>query len=613
MSAALLQELHQELRRLYIAGSDLAAGDFRLKRLLPQIQQLGERAVVFKRLGEGIAALIDHGSDTEEAPAVQLQELTLLLESVLHTQGVTEPSGASVPMRHRQFSLGTECTYRKLAPVRQALTSTGSGRYETVIEAYKEGVFQDIRLLPLVIAALNDPYAELAEYAAAEILPSYGPDIADYLMEQFNPAGGKSEVRKLQVISRVGGDRVLEPLSAAAADGSDDVRAAAIACLAGHEAYTPSLLEWTRDKKKTIREAAYTALAAGGSRQGSERLLEGFLAPKDRALVAEALSKWPSAQIAGPLSIRLMEELREAPQDNGDKKKTETFWIAVEPYLTALQCERNPQLDEVYRYVIEEYPRFVTLGWLALIDQAASYVQKTDTAESLKLLQDLAKQDIRYVPNVFCAAQQQMNPKELYNQFGDTMVNKLKSFMSKEAAQRDEKLIETMERQLLNVEREAHDTPWISSRDRIQYARVMMPVDRVAANWDPRWLDWVIDRDAVGLASAFARPGHEAVRSYLLGKLQGQGERRGQEYVALLFQGLERAGMQEEERLELLMSVLENNQQYNPYVFDYYIFQTMLRFPAVYISRIENIVPMYRYECTQQLDYLLNQLRTQQS
>lgn len=41
MSTALLQELHQEIRRLYIAGSGLAAGDFRLKRLLPQFQQLG--------------------------------------------------------------------------------------------------------------------------------------------------------------------------------------------------------------------------------------------------------------------------------------------------------------------------------------------------------------------------------------------------------------------------------------------------------------------------------------------------------------------------------------------------------------------------------------------
>lgn len=69
MSTALLQELHQEYRRLYIAGSELAAGDFRLKRLLQQFQQFGERSPVFKRLGEGIAVLLEPGSPDGPAPA----------------------------------------------------------------------------------------------------------------------------------------------------------------------------------------------------------------------------------------------------------------------------------------------------------------------------------------------------------------------------------------------------------------------------------------------------------------------------------------------------------------------------------------------------------------
>lgn len=612
MSTALLKELHQEVRRLYIAGSDLAAGDFRLKRLLPQFQLLGERAAVFKKLGEGISALIEPAGDPEELPAVKLQELTLLLESVLYTQGATEPSGASVPVKKSLFPLATEFTHRRLAPVRQALTTTGSGRYETVVEAYKEGLFQDLRLLPLAIAALNDPYAELAEYAASQILPSYGPAIADYLMERLNPAGGKGEVRKLQVIHKVGGEGVLEQLFAAANDGSDEIRVAAIACLAGHEAYTPSLLEWTRDKKKMIREAAFNALAAGGTEQGRKRLMGGFLNQKDRVLVAGALSIWPSAEIAEQLSIQFMEELREAPQENLDKKKTETYWNGIEPYLTALHNERNPYLDQVYRYVIEEYPRFVSLNWQMLIDRAASYTERMGTAESLKLLQGLAKQDIRYTPNLFRAAWRQLNPKELYNQFGDTMMNKLKSAISKETAQRDELLVRTMEQQLLNVGRQAYEAQWNSSRGGLYYEVEMMPADRIAAEWDSHWLDWAIERDALGLASVFARPGYERAGNYLLGKLQSQSERRSQEYFRMVFKGLERAGMEKGERLEHLMQVLERNQQSLPYVFDSYIFQQMLQFPADYISRIEAILPRYRYECVQQLEYLLNQLRTHQ-
>jgi hypothetical protein len=60
------------------------------------------------------------------------------------------------------------------------------------------------------------------------------------------------------------------------------------------------------------------------------------------------------------------------------------------------------------------------------------------------------------------------------------------------------------------------------------------------------------------------------------------------------------------------MSVLENDRLYNPYIFDYFVFQMMLRFPVSYISRIEAIVPVYRYECAQQLEYLLNHLRSQE-
>lgn len=190
MSTALLQELHQEYRRLYIAGSELAAGDFRLKRLLPQFQQLGERSPVFKKLGEGITALIEAGSPDSLAPGIQLQENTLLLESVLYTQGTTSVEGTPGPLPVRKFTLQTNQTYRKLAPVIEALTTTGSGRYEIVLDAYKEGVFQDLRLLPLAVSALNDPYSELAEYAKNHILPSYGPEIAGYLLESFNPAGG---------------------------------------------------------------------------------------------------------------------------------------------------------------------------------------------------------------------------------------------------------------------------------------------------------------------------------------------------------------------------------------------------------------------------------------
>jgi len=614
MSTALLQELHQEVRRLYIAGSDLAAGDFRLKRLLPQFQQLGERAAVFKRLGEGIHSLVEPGSAQGPAASVQLQELTLLLESVLYTQGVAAPDGEPAALQNPSFALDTKLPYRRLAPVRQALTTSGGGRHEIIIEAYKEGMFQDLRLLPLAIAALNDPYNEIAEFAVNDILPSYGPEIARHLMAGLDLSGGKSEVRKLRVVAKTGTGEVAGKVLEAAWNGTDDIRVAAIECLAGQEEYTADMLEWTKDKKKVVREAAYAALAAGATPHGRERLYEAFTG-KDRGLAADALAKWPSAELTERLAVLFSEELRQAPAsgENGDEKKIAALWNSIEPYLTVFAGVRSPQLDEIFSYVLREHARFSSLGWTPLIDFAAQYKEKSANDEALTLLQELESGDARYLPNHFRAAQLVLSPKELYKRFTGSILDKLKSIVSKEANQRDQKLLETITRQIDSQEVVIYKVSWNESRRDRLLSRELKSADKIAAQWDSRWLDWFIERDAMDMVCAFARPGHGGVRSYLLGKLQEQGNhRRSHDYIQHIFMGLERAGMEESRRLELLISTLENDRNYHPYVFDFYLFNMMLSFPASYIGRLEGLRSIYRYECIQQLDFLIGRLQSSQ-
>ncbi|KWX77401.1 HEAT repeat domain-containing protein [Paenibacillus jilunlii] len=617
MSTALLQELHQEVRRLYIAGSDLAAGDFRLKRLLPQFQQLGERAAVFKRLGEGITSLVEPGAGDGAPAAVRLQELTLLLESVLYTQGVSAPDEAPGELRSRNFTLDTRLPYRKLAAVRQALTTTGSGRYEIVIEAFKDGMFQDLRLLPLAIAALNDPYSEIAEFAMTAILPSYGPAITGYLIETLNLAGGKSEVRKLKVIAKAGGTEVLEEIFKAAEEGSDDIRAAAIECLGGHDAYLPVLLEWSKDKKKVIREAAYKALATGGSSQGEDRLYEAFAAKKDRELVADALAYSSSAPLMERLSALYMQELREAPQKNEDKKKTEQVWNSIRPFTTVLSGQQNPLLDELYSYVIQDHGRFSSLGFTTVMNEAAWYKQRAGTEAAFEELQHLEKLDSRYFPHLFRAAQQLMSAEELYKQFGGTLINKLKAVVTKDSAQRNKLLMDTIKEQVMNAEEIWYDAAWDPQRDRQYRETAMLAPDKIAAAWDPRWLDLFIHRDVPELVCAFARPDHAESRRYLLNKLSGQKELqrmlRNHDVLPNLFTGLARSGMPDHDLHELLISVLENGKSYLPYRFDYFLFQLMLGFPASYHSRLEALVPNQRYyESRAQLEYVIHHLKGQE-
>ncbi|WP_341347487.1 HEAT repeat domain-containing protein [Paenibacillus sp. FSL H3-0469] len=610
MSTALLQELHQEYRRLYIAGSELAAGDFRLKRLLPQFQQLGERSPVFKKLGEGITALIEPGSPEGLAPGIQLQENTLLLESVLYTQGTTTVDGTPGPLPVRKFTLQTNQTYRKLAPVIEALTTTGSGRYEIVLDAYKEGVFQDLRLLPLAVSALNDPYSELAEYAKNHILPSYGPEIAGYLLESFNPAGGRSEVRKLEVIAQAGASSHLDVIVQTAENGSDEIRAAAIKCLGEYEEYTGLLLEWSADKKKIIREAAYTALAAGGSAQGAERLIEVFLQKKDREMLAAVLAYGAPAAVYARLTALFMDELTAAPETNADKKITEKAWDELAPFMAALHQAKSAELDAIYSYVLKEYNRYTSLGWIHLIDQAARYKQESADNAALEELAELAQRSVRYLPNYFHAAKRRVSPQEMFDRFAGLTETKLVGQAAKQAAQRTQLLIHTIEEQAVDLYWD-YEVRWDASGVR-QYNRRIMSAEEVAAEWDPRWLEWSIKQDAMNLACVFARPGHQGVQNYLRGKLEGTLKRYTYDRLANIFKGLERAELPETERLELLISALEENNVRNLYTFDHYLFEMMERFPASYVDRVKEIAPRFKYESKRQLEYILDQLVSKQ-
>ena len=63
----------------------------------------------------------------------------------------------------------------------------------------------------------------------------------------------------------------------------------AIKLLARYDEYEADLMEWSKSKKKVIREAAYDALAENGSEQAVERLYEAAQG-KDQELVNPALA-----------------------------------------------------------------------------------------------------------------------------------------------------------------------------------------------------------------------------------------------------------------------------------------------------------------------------------
>src|SRR4029077_16656483 len=90
MSIAILNQVYDEARRLAVAGSVVAKGDFRLKKLIPPLEQAGAKAPVFAKVAETAKKVID---GPEDSSAESLLELTSLVTAVLYTQGETGIAG----------------------------------------------------------------------------------------------------------------------------------------------------------------------------------------------------------------------------------------------------------------------------------------------------------------------------------------------------------------------------------------------------------------------------------------------------------------------------------------------------------------------------------------
>jgi HEAT repeats len=259
MSLALIQESAQEARRLAIAGSPLAVGDFRLKKLIPPLEQAGAKAPVFAQVAKAISDLVN---GTEAESAGRLLALSTLLNAILYTQG---ESGSTAGFGELEI-YATKCsstrtTARVLKPLVNALTTAGAGRFEIIKDACARNAFNDLRLIDPAIYALGDSYSELSDLVAEKILPGYGPGIVPRLKTGFDFKGKKHDARKLAVMHRLDPNGTLELCKTAVDDGAPEVKAAAIICLGQHEDCLSLVLEQANSKNKMHRAAALEALA----------------------------------------------------------------------------------------------------------------------------------------------------------------------------------------------------------------------------------------------------------------------------------------------------------------------------------------------------------------
>ncbi len=543
MSLSILEQLQSELRRLYVAGSDLAADDYRLKRLEPELNERGERAPVFKRLAEGVAALT--GPAQPEERAAGLLDVSLLLNSVLSTQGRAEAGNvgeapASARDESRLPGLATDRSSRELAELRQALSSSGSGRYEVVKSAYDNGLFRDLRSLPLALRALGDSYSEISDLAAERILPDYGPGITALLLDGLDIQGGREEERKLQVVKRVGissEDRIsLEKIIQAAEEGTDKIRVAAIACLGTDPFQEEKLLDWSRDKKKLVRKSAYEALNILDSEAARERLYEAMTGP-DAPLAAEALAGSLSPGMAETLIWLFEERLRNSTEDGSRP------YDDLAPLLIALGKANHPALESLYTDIAlnpSAYPSLLALGerergWI--LGYGAAYLQKLRTFEALESVERLAFRHPLLLRNAIPMARELLSPSEVYERYMGTNGE-------------SSRLSSALQNVLVLVLRNKLYTGNLQREKRLSQAEI-------EAEWDPRWLDWAIEQDHVQLVTGLARPGNDRLIPYLHQAVRRIGRVGSWDDIRYYLDMLEADVFDEDTRYDLFMRLIE--------------------------------------------------------
>ncbi|SCW63134.1 hypothetical protein SAMN04487970_102217 [Paenibacillus tianmuensis] len=568
MSLQVLTDLHQEVRRLYIAGSSVATGDLRLSRLLPQLRKLGENAPVFNRLADAVQLVTE--AKPEQA-SVKLLELGTLLHSILYTQGRTEAQGTLEDVQVTDTRGVTAVPYRKMKTLIEALTERGPGRLEVIRQGYEDSLFQDFRTHIPAVAALEDGYTEIAEFMHDEVIPSIGPAVVPILYRQLNLQGGKGDARKLSLIHRLQGPTIAGLILQAAGEGSAEVRIAAVDILGDYPELEDVVLEKSYERKKEIRRAALSALSRLGTGRAADRLFEALMG-KDRELAVAPIQ----ACFHPTLTQRILDQAEAWLNGfDGSFVKTE----AVEQLSVAVQCLKGKN-DEAVRVFLEKLvssPAFMVKEMAPEQSYAIRLLLDMKRLESYRFVESLYRRwGGKYISYSFQAALHCLSPEEVYDKFAPLVRRDKQQALAKE-------LLHTLHYDLtkdlyLTVYREADDSS--------------------AVSWDPRWVHLFVDINEEELVCRFVREPDTKVVDYLLKKVRVAPQFMKSRTVSL-FIALFKIG--HEETPELLMQALEASEGKREFYYsglEKLVMMSLL--PGSYAERLEKFAHQLAYESMKQ-------------
>ena len=306
MDISPIYELRNRLRASMIAGTNLLSEDFRLKKAVEGFAPLACVSPVFGKIGELAAKL-----SKDNSPETLLDTITLT-DAVITTLGTTEVTGEleDIPIEGSNAVI-VNSTYSQLSPIINALTTTGSGNYNTVVSArdHNPEIFKDYRIKNALVKGLGASYSELAD-TVADILAKMGKEIIPLIKKDFDPKGKREALRRVNIIEKVCGAEenafYLEQLEKTDKGTGSDVRKALIYALRHEESNTEKLIELTKTEKGKMKTAALTALVSLDNERAAEFFEEYSKKKPDETvdILSNAHSEW-----ASELTARLIDDI----------------------------------------------------------------------------------------------------------------------------------------------------------------------------------------------------------------------------------------------------------------------------------------------------------------
>lgn len=588
MSIPILIEVYDEMRRLAIAGSSVAPGDFRLKKLIAPLQKSGEKAPVFAKVAQAAQTVVD---SNEKTAAFALLELTTLVNAILYTQGETGVAGEYKALE--TIDLGTHSTQasaRTLKPLLEALSTTGSGRLEVIREAIERDAFKDLRLVKPALRAIDDPYPEISQLITEKVLPLYGKAILPELRATIDIKGRAGHLLRLQLLHKLDPQGSRDLVQQTLADGSKEMKVAAIECLGTSEDDLVYLLEQTKAKARDVRAAALRALAmAGTSATGVIAALKKAIDSDDLEGIVARMQECKMPEIQDYV-LQQSEAQWALTLKCKDKKLQGEAISRLQRLVSCLEGRSDAKAESFLLNCLENANAMAGIKSEPSGSDFNELLAHVLARGTSKMQQRLASSHStlsgEMLTSAIFAARITMTPSKFYNEFRPSLKFIEQKRPKKEAADRSTSLI----RVLTSGGDSTIYRPWMGAVD-LEYRAIKL------TELDPRWLDAAVEAGAVELVCDLARPGHAATNRFLSEQLLKVKDQHDAHNVLRTMVRIGHPGATD----AVIESINKQIKDSSHYYFGYYYANMIADLPRSALPKLEELLPTLPDKCVDSL------------